>query len=113
MRGVKIEQVIGERIRELREGLGISQAELGNRLPLPWPRQAVSAAEKGRRAFAAAELANFATTLGVGIADLVGEADGRPNVDYVDKHATLGALRRIQRELDRLIDDLTAQDSLG
>jgi transcriptional regulator with XRE-family HTH domain len=48
MRGVKIEQVIGERIRELREGLGISQAELGNRLPLPWPRQAVSAAEKGR-----------------------------------------------------------------
>ena len=103
---MKIELAVGNRIRELRESQGLSQAQLGERLQKPWPRQAVSAAEQGRRAFTVAELSGLSAALGVGIADLVGEVDGQPSVDFIDRHATLDALRRMRRELDRLIEEV-------
>lgn len=56
---MELEKVIGARIAALREGK-MTQAELGERvgryLGKPWSRQTVSAAEKGRRAFAALDL---------------------------------------------------------
>ncbi|WP_133061687.1 helix-turn-helix transcriptional regulator [Streptosporangium minutum] len=64
---MKIEEVIGENVLRVREGLGLSQAQLGDAiadyLGRPWSRQAVSSAEKGRRAFTAAELLVLAEIL--------------------------------------------------
>lgn len=64
---MRVEELVGQRIREHRERLGITQEELGRRLePLlgkPWPRQAVWAAEQGKRSFAVAELVALADVL--------------------------------------------------
>lgn len=72
---VKIEEVIGQRITEVRDAAGTSQAAFGAQLEAvlgrPWSRQSVSAAEKGRRAFTAAELVAIAYTLEVPIAELL------------------------------------------
>lgn len=74
-RAVRVEDVIGQWITRGREDAGITQAELGEQLGKylgrPWPRQAVSAAEKGRRAFSAAELVAFAAVLGTSVASLL------------------------------------------
>ena len=71
---MKLEQVIGARIKTLREGQGISQAELGSRMEpwmgRAWTRQAVSSAEKGARDFGAAELVAFAAVLRTNVAYL-------------------------------------------
>lgn len=57
---MKIEQAVGANIRKFREERKMSQAALGEALgPLlgrQWERQAVSAAEGGKRSFTAAEL---------------------------------------------------------
>jgi hypothetical protein len=45
--------------------------ELGHYLGRPWPRQAVSAAEKGRRSFTAAELVALAAVLGRSVESLL------------------------------------------
>jgi len=72
---LRIEEVIGQWIAEGRDQTGMSQAELGEQLEKllgkSWPRQAVSAAEKGRRAFTAAELVAFAIALGCNVEDLL------------------------------------------
>lgn len=64
---------VGLNLKLYREAIGISQAELGRNLEpilgVPWSRQAASAAEKGQRAFAAAELVALAKLLGVEVAD--------------------------------------------
>ncbi|WP_016691454.1 helix-turn-helix domain-containing protein [Rhodococcus rhodochrous] len=69
-----IEEVIGTRIQQRREQLGLSQAKLGEMLAAtlgkPWSRQAVSLAEKGGRAFVAAELVALAESLDISIAQL-------------------------------------------
>ncbi|MGY5069386.1 helix-turn-helix domain-containing protein [Streptomyces griseus] len=68
---MKIEEAIGANLARLREEAGLSQAQLGNALgsylEKPWSRQAVSGAEKGRRAFTAAELIALALSLGVSL----------------------------------------------
>lgn len=55
-----IEEVIGSKIREAREELGWTQAQLGIHLLAilgdAWSPQAISAAEKGRRDFRAVDL---------------------------------------------------------
>ncbi|HXF37413.1 MAG TPA: helix-turn-helix transcriptional regulator [Actinomycetota bacterium] len=57
---MKVSEVVGQRLRAVREYLGLSQAELGRRLAAylgrPWFPQAVSEAEHGRRQFTAEEL---------------------------------------------------------
>lgn len=71
----RVEEFVGQRVRDHREQLGITQEELGRRLePLlgkPWPRQAVWAAEQGKRAFTAAELVALASVLDTQPARLV------------------------------------------
>jgi transcriptional regulator with XRE-family HTH domain len=72
---LKIEEVIGKHIADARDQQGMSQQQLaekiGEVLGRPWSRQAVWAAEKGRRAFTAAELVAFAVVLGVPVAHLL------------------------------------------
>lgn len=64
---MRLEEAIGRNVARLREVSGLSQAQLGDALAgylgKPWSRQAVSAAEKGRRAFTAAELVSLALVL--------------------------------------------------
>jgi transcriptional regulator with XRE-family HTH domain len=65
--GLRAEEFIGQRIRDRREELAMTQEDLGlrvgNLLGRAWSRQTVSAAEKGRRAFTAAELLAIAHVL--------------------------------------------------
>lgn len=64
---MRVEELIGERLRQARELRDWTQQELGAALEpylgRPWTRQAVSNAEKGGRDFGAAELLAFATVL--------------------------------------------------
>jgi transcriptional regulator with XRE-family HTH domain len=57
---MRIEEVIGKRIKEAREHDGLSQDQVGRAmaryLGKPWPNQQVSVAEDGGRKFTAAEL---------------------------------------------------------
>jgi transcriptional regulator with XRE-family HTH domain len=72
---VRVEELVGQRIRAQRERLGLTQDQLGRRLGdklgRSWSRQAVSAAEKGDRAFTAAELLAIAFTLQVSVGHLL------------------------------------------
>jgi transcriptional regulator with XRE-family HTH domain len=60
MAGVRIEQLIGENVRQAREDAGISQRELGERVALflgrEWFGQAVHAAERGDRRWTAEDI---------------------------------------------------------
>lgn len=71
---MRVEELVGRRIREARERAGMSQPQLGEWLePLlgrPLPRQAVFAAEQGKRQFTAAELVAFAYVVGCEVSDL-------------------------------------------
>ncbi|KDN75245.1 hypothetical protein DF19_25160 [Streptomyces olindensis] len=68
---MKIEEVIGANLQWIREDQEMTQSQLGEavaeHLGKPWSRQAVSAAEKGRRAFSAADLLALALVLDVSI----------------------------------------------
>jgi transcriptional regulator with XRE-family HTH domain len=65
--GMRVETAIGNQIARLRETRQMSLTQLGEALgrylDRPWSRQAVHQAERGRRAFTAAELAAFALAL--------------------------------------------------
>jgi transcriptional regulator with XRE-family HTH domain len=71
---LRIEEGIGQRIRERREQLEMSQAELGRLLgPLldkEWSRQTVSAAEQGKRAFTSAEVVAISHVLRTTVSQL-------------------------------------------
>jgi transcriptional regulator with XRE-family HTH domain len=65
--GVPVETAIGQQIARFREARRMSLTQLGEALGKylgkPWSRQAVHQAERGRRAFTAAELAALALVL--------------------------------------------------
>ena len=65
--GMRVETAIGNQIARLRETRQMSLTQLGQALgrylDRPWSRQDVHQAERGRRAFTAAELAAFALAL--------------------------------------------------
>ena len=65
--GVRIEEAVGKQIARFREARRMSLTQLGEALGKylgkPWSRQAVHQAERGRRAFTAAELAALALVL--------------------------------------------------
>ena len=65
--GMRVETAIGNQIARLRETRQMSLTQLGQALgrylDRPWSRQADHQAERGRRAFTAAELAAFALAL--------------------------------------------------
>lgn len=71
----RLEEVIGENVRQRRDRLGYSQAQFGERmgflLGATWKPQTVSAAEKGRRQFIAAELVTLAHVLNCRVQDLL------------------------------------------
>ncbi|WP_326600612.1 helix-turn-helix domain-containing protein [Streptomyces sp. NBC_01803] len=64
---MRVEEAIGSQIARLRESRRMSLSQLGEALgrylERPWSRQAVHQAERGRRAFTAAELAAIALVL--------------------------------------------------
>jgi transcriptional regulator with XRE-family HTH domain len=64
---MRIETAIGKQIARLREARQMSLTQLGEAmgkyLDKPWSRQAVHQAERGRRAFTAAEMAALALVL--------------------------------------------------
>jgi transcriptional regulator with XRE-family HTH domain len=64
---MRIETAIGKQIARLREARQMSLTQLGEAmgkyLDKPWSRQAVHQAERGRRAFTAAEMAALALAL--------------------------------------------------
>ena len=67
---------VGINMRRYRTQRGWTQEELGKRMgerpdAPPWSRQAVSAAEKGKRAFAVDEVATLADVFRVAIIDLI------------------------------------------
>ena len=68
---MQVEEAIGEQIARLRETRQMSLTQLGQAmgryLGKPWSRQAVHQAERGRRAFTAAELAAIALALDTSI----------------------------------------------
>lgn len=85
---MRIEDVIGQRLLEGRKELEMTQAqigeELGRYLGKPWPRQAVSAAENGDRAFTAPEIVAFAMVLGCTIETLLEPPAGVDEVTLGD-----------------------------
>jgi transcriptional regulator with XRE-family HTH domain len=82
---VRISEVIGERVRAQRVEHEWTQTELGQQvgayLGQEWTRQAISAAEKGKRAFTAAELLTFARVLGVGVTYLLSPLPGTGDIE--------------------------------
>lgn len=72
---MRLEAVIGANIVERRSQQELSQTELGEALgqylEKPWSRQAVHTAEKGRRAFTAAELIALALVLDIELPELL------------------------------------------
>jgi transcriptional regulator with XRE-family HTH domain len=68
---MRVEAAIGEQVARLREARQMSLTQLGQAmgryLGKPWSRQAVHQAERGRRAFTAAELAAIALALDTSI----------------------------------------------
>ncbi len=78
---MKVSEAIGARVRQRREELGMSQRELGQRLRevlgRTWSGQAVSAAEKGRRGWAAEDLVAVSYILGSPVAWFFTVPEGR------------------------------------
>ena len=82
---MRVEELVGRRIRAERERLGLTQGQLGEKLGeklgRSWPRQAVSAAEQGNRAFTVAELLALAFTLGLSVGGMLMPPSGVDDVE--------------------------------
>lgn len=112
---VRLEEVIGHRMRERREELHLTQEQAGQRMDAllgrPWPRQAVSAAEKGDRAFTAAELVTIAFALDTSVSWLLTPlaasfAVQMPSGTVVDGTKLIAAVLPRPRDDEDSIDDM-------
>jgi transcriptional regulator with XRE-family HTH domain len=78
---MRVEEAVGRQIARLRAQRGLSLTELGEALGgllgKPWSRQAVHQAERGRRAFTAAELTALALVLDTSVPALFRAEDQR------------------------------------
>jgi transcriptional regulator with XRE-family HTH domain len=85
---VRIEEIIGRRVLERRTALNLTQEALAGRitgyLNREWTRQAVSAAEKGKRSFTAAELVAIAVASGTTVTWLMSPPEGTGDVGLGD-----------------------------
>jgi transcriptional regulator with XRE-family HTH domain len=94
---MRVEAAIGKQIARFRETRQMSLTQLGDALGQylgrPWSRQAVHQAERGRRAFTAAELAAIALVLGTSVPALF-LADGEP-VELPDATISAGDYQAI------------------
>lgn len=68
---MRVEEIVGRRIREHRELNNLSQEDFGKfmgvLLSKPWPRQTVSVAEQGKRQFTPTELVACSQVLGIAV----------------------------------------------
>lgn len=101
---MKIEEVIGRNVLRIRERRSLSQADLGaavgQHLGKPWSRQAVSAAEKGRRSFTAADLMALARVLNVSMPEFFLLVDWRDSQSVeLSDGVVIGAEEYAQRIL--------------
>lgn len=130
---MRIEEAIGQRIRGARERVGITQEQLGEWLePLlgrAWPRQAVSLAEQGKRAFTAAELTAIAYIVGTTAGNLFTLPPGVNSLELpsgstltredIRQASAVGVtspaltVERLQNTLSDLMSDLEAMDARG
>ena len=85
---MRVEDIIGQRIKDRREAMELSQDALGkligDQLGREWTRQAVSAAEKGKRSFIAAELLAIAYVLGMNVGRLLSPPEEAEAVELAD-----------------------------
>jgi transcriptional regulator with XRE-family HTH domain len=81
---VRVEESVGQRVRARRDELGMTQEEFGRRvgqlLGRPWSRSTVSVAEKGDRAWAAADLVAVAIVLQATVGELFRPPSGETAV---------------------------------
>lgn len=109
---MKIEEVIGGNMRRVREERGLSQTDLGQAIEQhqgrAWSRQAVSAAEKGQRAFSAADLMALTRVLDVSIPSLFLLTDWRDerSVEIAD-----GISVPAEEYRERILHELDARGS--
>jgi transcriptional regulator with XRE-family HTH domain len=94
---VPVEAAIGQQIARFRQARELSLTQLGEAvgryLGKPWSRQAVHQAERGRRAFTAAELAALALALDTSVPALfLTEAD---QIELPGAHVSSGDYRAI------------------
>ena len=98
---MRIEEIVGQRMLERRTALKLTQETLAERitghLNREWTRQAVSAAEKGKRSFTAAELVAIAHTTGTTVTWLMSPPQDAEGVElgdgaYLPAHALIQAL---------------------
>ena len=104
-------QKIGERIRELRKGLGLKQAELGEKLGIG--KSTVSDWESGKREFSTSMLRPLAEALGVDMWDIIGYdsvvIDGQSSPLSRDEQDLVDVYRAVDdhgRKIIRTVADL-------
>jgi transcriptional regulator with XRE-family HTH domain len=81
---VASERAVGQRLRELRTGTGMSQQALAAamvRRGWPWHQSTVHRIESGSQALRVGELVDVALVFGVSPGKMLGEADSRAMVD--------------------------------
>lgn len=121
---MEITELVGSKVRQRRQQLDMSQQDLGAKvgsyLGEQWSRQAVSAAEKGGRAFAITEVAAFAAALDTNIRELVTPDPRTHQVDLpgltVERDTYAGWVSErtdreiaLENEIDRLHQTLLEQ----
>lgn len=92
---VRIEEVIGGRLKAAREAAGLSLKEVGaavgEYLEKPWTAQAVWQAEQGQRDFKIAHLLALALVLDVPVVALLAPQPGRRGAVEIDNHTLTDA----------------------
>lgn len=113
---MEIEKIIGQWIAKGRESAGQTQAQLGDALQpylgKAWSRQSVSAAEKGDRAFTAAELIAFSMVLGCTVETLLEPPVGVDRIQLGDGEIDSRHLRTTAATNSDLTDLVTAVHEL-
>jgi 8-oxo-dGTP pyrophosphatase MutT (NUDIX family) len=109
---VRVEEIIGQRTRERRTALELTQEAAADRvsahLNREWTRQAWSAAEKGKRSFTASELVAIAHALGTTVAWLMSPPEGVEDIELGD-----GAYLPAPLLVSALIPQITSGRSLN
>jgi len=87
-----VAELVGLRVQEARQQHDMTQEQIGAALAeylgKPWTRQAVSAAEKGNRAFKIAELFALAAVLDTTVVELIAPRSSSAEVELPAAHLT-------------------------
>ena len=123
---MRIEEIVGQRIRDRRGEFGMTQQDFGQQLTpyfgKPWSRSTVSVAESGGRAFTAAELVAISRVLGTTAGRLLTPLAATASVEFPGGEevpasalsAALVPLTGRDRPFDQSQDSLVAlMDALG